>query len=291
MPSSMTGFGTADGPVAGGRLHLEIKTVNHRHFNVQLKVPNVFQELESRFRSHLRTRIERGHVTLLARWVEDPPREAPVQVDLARARALAAALTELRDALGLDGDIDLNLVARQPEVLRTPPPDAVAVAWDEVEPIVNGALDGVVESRGGEGAVLGDEVAARLDAITRHLDAVEARSPQRVVDERNRLREAVAALADGHAVSEDRLAQEIAILADRLDVTEEMVRLRAHIRVARDALTAAGAVGKQLGFLGQEMLREVNTIGSKANDASIAHSVIAMKGELEKIREQVENIE
>jgi uncharacterized protein (TIGR00255 family) len=152
-------------------------------------------------------------------------------------------------------------------------------------------VDDVVASRTQEGQALARELEQRFDNIESQLGTVEARAPLRLTRERERLREAVRELLDGRAVDEDRLSQELALIADKLDVTEEIVRLRAHLAACRQALASEGAAGRQLAFLGQEMLREINTIGSKANDADMAHTVIAMKGELEKIREQAENVE
>ncbi|MCH7683161.1 MAG: DUF1732 domain-containing protein [Gemmatimonadetes bacterium] len=149
----------------------------------------------------------------------------------------------------------------------------------------------LVATRQKEGEALTVEINRLLSCVEDELAAVEQRAPERVTAERDRLRESVAMLLNGKKVDDDRIAQEIALLADKLDITEEVVRLRAHLAAARDSLSQPPPVGKRLGFLGQEMLREVNTIGSKANDADIAHRVVAMKGELEKFREQIENLE
>jgi len=292
VPRSMTGFGVADGPVAGGRLQLEIRTVNHRHFNTQLRLPLAFQALEEPLRTRLRSGIERGHVTVTLRWLEEPPRPIGVRVDVERARAVQAALAELRDALGLTGDLDLAFVARQPEVLRFDAPgDAPALDPEAVLSLVDAALDGVVAMREREGVVLERELRARLALIGQGLEAVRRRAPERVVAERDRLRAAVQELLGGPEPDPQRLAQELALLADQLDVTEEMVRLAAHLDAARATLAGTAAAGRRLGFLGQEILREINTIGSKANDAEIAHAVIGMKEELERFREQLENLE
>src|SRR2546423_98375 len=188
----MTGFGSAEGSVLGGRLSIEIRSVNHRYFNPQLKLPFELAGTESQLRERLRQLLDRGHVTLSARWIEAPARDAAVTVDLARARQVLAAAKQLKQQLKLKGEGDLAFVA---------------------------------------------------------------------------------------------------LLADRVDITEELVRLRTHLAACREALARDGAVGKQLGFLAQELLREVNTIGSKANDAVITQTVITMKGELEKFREQLENLE
>jgi len=287
----MTGFGTAEGAVGGGRIQFDVKTVNHRHFSAQLKLPGRLQSLETNLRDCLRQFIDRGHVTVAVRWIEEPAMEADVQVNVPRAQRVHQALSELKKELGIKGKIDINLLARMPDVLVSSIQEAPNVEWAELDRIARAALASVVETRAKEGAVLEEELQTRLSAMRRQLDAVEARAPERVVRERERLQHAVADLTGGAQIDPDRLAQEVALLADRLDVTEEMVRLRAHITVAEEALTAGEPVGKRLGFLGQELLREINTIGAKANDAVIAHLVIDMKGELEKFREQVENIE
>ena len=291
MPSSMTGFGSAEGPVANGRMQVDLRTVNHRHMSVQVKVPSMLQEFEGQFREILREHIHRGHVTLSARWTEEAPRNGGITVNVDRAREVVDAMKELKKSLDLSGDIDVGFVARQPEVMAYGPAETASVALAEVTSVVRAALNELVETRRKEGQALGDEIERLLASIERELSMVEEKAPERLTAERDRLRESVATLLNGKPVDDDRLNQEIAFLADKLDITEEIVRLRAHFVAAREALTGSTPVGKRLSFLGQEMLREVNTIGSKANDAAIAHRVIEMKGELEKFREQIENLE
>jgi uncharacterized protein (TIGR00255 family) len=287
----MTGFGSADGNVLGGRLSLEIRTVNHRYYNPQLKLPFELSGIDGQLRERLRQLLERGHVTVTARWVEAPQGEGTVALDLVRARQVVAAAQELKKRLKLKGDVDLAFVARHPEVLAVQRDGAAAAEWGEVEPIVERASRELLAMRAREGAVLAAELAGRLAALETGARAIEQRAPERLTAELVRLRKAVAELAGGVPVDEQRLALEVALLADRVDITEELVRLRAHVGASRDALGRNEAVGKQLGFLAQELLREVNTIGSKANDAAITQAVITMKGELEKYREQLENLE
>lgn len=291
MADSMTGFGASDGPVAGGHLHVEIRTVNHRHFNPQLKLPHRMSELEAGLRELLRGAIDRGHVTVMARWTEEPDRPVEIDVDLERADAYRRAWEKLAAHLGASVEVSVESLARQSDVLVHRQAEAEPVDLAEVSAVVEAALRGVRETRAREGEVLVRDVAGRVAAIRARLEEVEKRAPERVEHERARLRAAVVELADGVQLDEGRLAQEVALLADKLDVSEETVRLRAHLDACTEALAANEPVGKRLGFLGQEMLREINTIGSKANDAAIAHCVIAMKGEIEKFREQVENIE
>jgi uncharacterized protein (TIGR00255 family) len=287
----MTGFGAAEGPVAGGRLRIEIRTVNHRFFNFAPKLPGDLSALEGELRERLRRDLERGHVAVYARWVESASAEDGLRVDLERARLVTAQLQELRDTLQLAGDVTLELVARQPAVLTTDAAERPEITWDAVEPIVGAAAAECRAMRQREGEALASELRHRLDLLAAGGEAVAKAAPQRLLRERDRLRASVGELLDGRSLDETRLAQEIALLADRLDITEEVVRFRAHIAAARAALVADKPVGKHLGFLAQELGREVNTMGSKANDAAIVQQVIAMKGELEKVREQLENLE
>ena len=287
----MTGFGAAEGAVAGGWIRFEIRTVNHRHFNLATKLPAELAVLEGELRERLRREFDRGHVAVQARWTEYPAAAGGFTVDVERARLVTERLRELQSALGLGGEITVELVARQSEVITSAGGGAAEIPWAEVEPIVAKAATECRAMRAREGEVLVTELHHRLDLLETSGERVAVRAPERLVRERDRLRGAVAELLDGKPVDDARLAQEIAFQADRLDITEELVRFRSHIGAAREALAAAKPAGKQLGFLAQELGREVNTMGAKANDAEIAHEVVAMKGELEKLREQLENLE
>ncbi|HEV8266359.1 MAG TPA: YicC/YloC family endoribonuclease [Gemmatimonadales bacterium] len=287
----MTGFGSADDSVLGGRLRVDIRTVNHRYFNPQFKLPAELAGIEGELRDRLRQLLERGHVAVTARWLEPPAHDAGLTVDLARARQVLAAAKELKQRLKLKGTVDLAFVARQPEVMSLANGGAASATWGDVQPIVERAARDVVAMREREGRALTVELAARLDALEAGAATIERRAPERLKAEHARLKQAVAELTGGVQLDEQRAALEIALLADRVDITEELVRFRTHVAACRQALAADAAVGKQLGFLAQELLREVNTMGSKANDAAITQAVIAMKGELEKFREQLENLE
>ncbi len=286
----MTGFGAAEGKVAGGRMRVEIRTVNHRYFNSQFKLPYDLAGLEGELRERLRALLERGHVAVSARWVESPSAAGVVTLDLERARAVVGALKQLKKTLRLKGDPDLAFVARLPDVLAVSG-NGLAVTWADMQPIVERAAADVRTMREREGRALVDDLAARLAALEAGARTVEARAPERLAAELARLHKSVAALAAGTNVDDQRLAVEIALLADRVDISEELVRFRTHLSACREALKSDAAVGKQLGFLAQELLRETNTMGSKANDAAITQTVIAMKGELERFREQLENLE
>jgi uncharacterized protein (TIGR00255 family) len=287
----MTGFGAAEGPVAGRRLRVEIKTVNHRYFNLSAKLPNELASVEMELRERLRRDFERGHISVVARWAESADGASGFTVDLDRARLVAARLREMQSALGLGGEVTVELVARQAEVLSTAGNGAPEIGWTEVEPIVARAAQECRAMRTREGSTLSTELEHRLQLLERAAQEIAARAPGRLVRERERLRTAVSQLLEGRTIDEQRLAQELALLADKLDITEELVRFRAHLGAARDTLAGDQPVGKRLGFLAQELGREVNTMGSKAGDAEIAQLVIGMKGELEKFREQLENLE
>jgi len=288
----MTGFGATEGPVAGGMLRVEIRSVNHRYFNLAARLPSDLAGLEADLRDRLRRDFERGHVSAQIRWASPPTLAGGLPaVNVERARDAVARLRQLQEAAGLSGDIPLELVARQPDVFLAGEPESTAVTWDLVEPIVAEAARQCREARLREGAVLAGELSGRLALLREEAGRLAVMAPERLRREVVRVRTAVEQLMAGRPVDDQRLAQEIAFLAERLDVTEELVRLGAHLDACADALTSDQPVGKRLGFLAQELGREVNTIGSKANDAAMQHAVVAMKGELERFREQLENLE
>lgn len=291
MPYSMTGFGAAEGPLAGGRIRVEIRTVNHRHFNPSLKLASDLALHETDLRERLRKDFDRGHIAVSVRWTEAAPRSIGLTVDIEKAKVVAAQLRSLQTELGVPGEVDLAMVLRQPDVLAAPSSEESVLPWGDLEPVVAQAIVECKATREREGAVLAKELLHRLKQMERSSEIIAERAPERILRERERLRENIAQLLDGRPVDESRLAQEVAFLADKLDITEELVRFAAHVDAARKALGGDGPVGKQLGFLAQELGREVNTMGSKANDAEIVQQVIAMKGELEKFREQLENLE
>jgi uncharacterized protein (TIGR00255 family) len=290
MIRSMTGFGAADGPFGGWQLVAEVRTVNHRFFSPALKLPAECARWEAEVREALRSRVSRGHVTLSVRLVR--PDEGPVAIDPVRFAAAVAQLRALQQAHALEGGVDLATVLRMPEVIQSGREESGGTVGDLLA-VVEQATAGLARSRAEEGARLAAVLAQRLAVLEEALGRIAARAPERLVAHRDRLRCAVRELADGVVVDPQRLAQEVALLADRLDVSEEVDRFRSHLVACRQALgTGYGEpVGKRLGFLLQEMVREANTIGSKAADAPILHDVVQLKEELERIREQVENLE
>lgn len=291
MIRSMTGFGAASGDVGGLRVTVEIRTVNHRFHSPNLKLPSALTRFEPEVREHLRRRIARGHVTVTAR-IERPEADDAV-VDEARFAAYVGRLRHLQQRYALDEALDVGTVMRMPGVLSS---DGAEDAVDSGAPfleIVARATDALTDMREREGDRLAAVLRDRLAELSTRIERLARRAPQRLVEERERLRRAVREITEGVDVDEARLAQEIAILADKLDVAEEIDRFRAHVQAFGDTLSQSDGepVGRRLAFLMQEMLRETNTTGSKARDTAMLHEVVAVKEELERIAEQVENIE
>lgn len=295
MIRSMTGYGEAERESPAGRLRLELKTVNHRFFNASIKTPAGFDKYEQHITEAVKRHVGRGHVSVFLSLDRSSAQDGfPLQVDLEKARAYHRALDRVRAELSVDGSVDLAMLARFGDIFRSPEQDRTAGVEPElIEQLAEDAARGARALREAEGRRLADDLEARLAALTEELDAVERRAPERLVEQRDRLRETVAELTEGVDVDEDRLAREIAYLAERWDVNEELVRFRSHLELFREALSGDGEepIGKRLSFLVQEMHREANTVGSKANDADISHASIRMKEEIERMREQVENVE
>ena len=295
MIRSMTGYGDAERESPAGRLRLEVKTVNHRFFNTSIKTPSGFDKFEREIAEALKRHLSRGHVSAFLTIDRSATESGTArQIDLDRARQIRASLESLQSELGVPGEVDLGMLARFDDLFRAPEQDRTeGVDAELVRSLAEDAGRSVRSLREAEGARLRADLEGRLSAMAEALDRVETRAPERLVTERDRLREAVKELSEQVPVDEDRLAREIAYLAERWDINEELVRLRSHIGLFQEALSADGEepVGKRLGFLVQEMHREVNTIGSKANDSEISHDSLRLKEEVERIREQVENIE
>ena len=291
MIRSMTGFGQAEGPVGDVRAVAEIRTVNHRFFSPSIRLPSSFTRWESEVRERIRTRINRGHVTLVVRLeYGDGP---AASIDQERFAAALQELRTLQKRHGIPGDIDVATVLRMPDVISTARDDDQLGTVEELLSIIDEALRTLNASREAEGARLAGVLEQRLALVEAAVERIALRAPERLVVHRDRLRAAVRELTDGIPLDEQRLAQEIALSADRLDIAEETDRFRSHITAFRQAVHDNGPepAGKRLGFLLQEMLREANTTGSKGSDAAILHEVVGIKEELERIREQVENLE
>jgi uncharacterized protein (TIGR00255 family) len=297
MIRSMTGYGEASGPTSAGPLRIELRTVNHRYFNLNTRLPSSLAKWENDVRERLRGRLPRGHVNLTARWETNGEGGEAVayKLDDGKVSNYLRLFRELSERFGVSGTPDLALLTRYNDIIiRSDEEEAGAeIRSDELFALVDRAADQVVGMREEEGKRLEVDLRARIAAIEASLRLVEERAPRRLEAERERLSAAIAGLLEGATLDPNRLAQEVAILAERWDLNEEIVRFRSHDELFFDLLDAEAVepVGKRLSFLVQEMHREANTIGSKANDAGISHLVVAIKDEVERLREQVENVE
>lgn len=296
MIRSMTGFGEAEHETAAGRLRCEVKTVNHRYFSANIRVSAPLERFEPQIREWLRALMPRGHVNCSVRLQGSTDAgDGPVlALDEGRAQQYLALLNELKKRFNLPGDVDLAMLTRFGDLIRAADPeDLDAINAEDIRTVTEGAARAAVGMREIEGGKLANDLRARLAAIEKAMESIGGRAPQRLVAERDRMRRVVSELADGVGIDEDRITREVAHMAERMDISEELVRLRSHIALFNDLLSqkAEEPVGKRLGFLTQEMHRETNTIGSKSADASIDHQVIAIKDEIERLREQIENVE
>jgi uncharacterized protein (TIGR00255 family) len=300
MIRSMTGFGEAELATAAGRLRAEARAVNHRYFSLNLRLGRGLDRFEPQVREWLRGMLPRGHVNFSLRLEAEaqdsdvPAAGGGLRLDMPRAREYVRLLRQLRDELGVPGEVDLALLGRHVDlIIEDDAAGPVLPDADEVRAVTEAAARAVIEMRAYEGERLAVDLEERLHGIERALARIEELAPARLVTERDRMRRVVAELLEGVALDEDRVAREIAHLAERWDISEEIVRLRSHIGMFRASVGDGPTepVGKRLSFLTQEMNRETNTIGSKANDAAIEHQVVAVKEELERLREQVENVE
>lgn len=287
----MTGFGAAAGPIGSQQVTLELRTVNHRFFNPSIKLPSALSQWEGELREQLRRGVARGHVTATAR-IERAGNDVQA-IDEQKVARYAELLRGLQQRHMLDGPVDLATILRFPDVLASAQDQESAGTAAEVQQLASEALAALTHMREMEGARLATLLEERISVVEAALGRIAQRAPARLVMERERLTKAVRDLTDGVDLDQQRLAQEIALLADRLDVSEEVDRFRSHVSAFRETLASGKKepVGKRLGFLLQEMLREANTTGSKSRDAAMLHDVVAVKEELERIAEQVENIE
>ena len=293
MIRSMTGFGTATALTTGGRLSVEVRSVNHRFSEVQLRLPRDLTPLEDRVRSIVQTRVHRGRVEVVVMREDGARRPRTIRTDLDLAAAYARALRDVAGAVGASGELTLAQIAGLPDVLRIEE-DRVDVdaLWPSLEPAVAAATDALVGMRAAEGRRLAGDLLTRADALQRMTEEIALRSRDVVRAYGERLRGRLAELLDETPVDEARMATELALFAERSDITEELTRLRSHLVQFRQTVSGEdGALGRKLEFILQEISRETNTIGSKANDLETTRIVITMKSELESLREQIQNVE
>jgi len=293
---SMTGYGSGSAAFPGGRVTVEIRTVNHRFLELKMPLPREFLAYEQDFRELIESHLTRGKVDMFLTTTGKPPRRYTINVNLELARAYRGALTRLHRELGISGDGDLSFLTAHPELFQVQEQSQSTDAQAEaIKKALTQALAALDRQRLREGRFLQRELRTRIGTLEKVRRQVKDRSGIVYENTRNRLKERVntllQGLLQGVELDQSRLLQEVATLAQRGDITEELVRLRSHLGALGELLRATDPAGKRFDFLLQEVQREVNTIGSKADDADIRHLVVSAKEEVEKLREQVQNVE
>ena len=292
MIRSMTGYGFADLERDGQRLSAEIRSVNHRFCEVALRAPKLVSLFEEQIRQLISERFSRGKINLTITWSGAGETGEVLKLNEPVADRYVALLDQLRERYHIDHGLDLKTLAALPDIFEWEHSSLTdEETWALVKQLVLAACDNMNAMKAREGEALAKDLESRLHLIRRHLDVVAERAPLRPGEAKERLITRIKPLLGDIEMDPSRLAQEIALLADRLDCTEECVRLSAHVDQFRSLVEGPELAGRKLNFLLQEMNREVNTIGSKANDVEIARAVIVMKEEVERIREQVQNAE
>ena len=291
MVQSMTGHGRAEGAAEGRILSVELRSVNHRHLSIVVRLPRFLSVLEDAVKKRVREAFSRGRIDVFIAVDGTSDSSGRFRLDPEAAQAYYQMLKALKRLLQLPGEIDLSLFGHVREIITT---TETEVSVDAVTPVLEKVLTTAVQAlkamQQREGAALAADLTGHLQTMKQHLAVVEGREKAVVRAYQNRLRMRVAELSEGLEIDPARLAQEVAILAERSDITEERTRLRAHLAQFETMLNGTGGVGRGLEFLLQEMHREVNTLSAKSNDLTISMEVVAMKSALEKMREQVLNI-
>src|ERR1051326_2429629 len=294
LMKSMTGFGRGSATGNGFAVGVEIKTVNNRYLDIHVRGPQELASLEMDIRKRVNARLSRGRVDLSVNF-DRTGETASYQINQAVVSAYVDALREIQHQFNLSGDIDVNAIARLPGALASPRNELTDEMVNGIESAIDQALDNLEQMRNVEGQSLAGEMNNRLQTIQQKIPVIEGAAAGLVASYQQRLQKRISELTSrsGQPIELDptRLAQEVAYLADRTDITEELARLRSHVEQFREALAADEEVGKRLDFLLQELNREANTVLSKSTEISIKEAALAIKAEVEKLREQVQNVE
>lgn len=292
MIRSMTGFGRAEATLSGKLITVELKSVNHRYFEFNCRTSRGYAFLEEKLKSYLSTRVSRGKIDMFVSITSVEDSDVEVVVNHSLAAGYAKAFTELSDTYNVANDLTSSVLARLPDVLTVHKvQEDENEIFDLVKPVAAEAVDKFIAMREVEGKRLSDDVMSRAKTILDIVAQIEERSPETVKEYEKRLYDRISELLESTTIDQQRILTEAAIFADKVAVAEETVRLRSHFDQMESIMQSSEAVGRKLDFIMQEMNREANTIGSKVTDAELAHKVVDIKAELEKIREQIQNIE
>ena len=288
----MTGFGRGRYTDEGKDILVEIKSVNHRYSDIFTKLPRTLSFLEDKIRDLISKRIYRGKIDVFISYEDHSEKAREVLLDEHLTMAYVNAVEKIKEKFNLADDISVSLISRFPDVLRVEKcEENEEEIWNMVKEALEAALDSLIKMREEEGQKLKLSLLEKASYFEKLLDEVKNRAPEVVKEYKAKLELRISDLLEQKIIDENRLAAEVALFADRCSIDEEIVRLESHISQLRNILNEGEAVGRKLDFLVQELNREVNTIGSKANDLFITKNVVEMKSELEKIREQIQNIE
>lgn len=292
MLKSMTGFGRCENATDEYKISVEMKAVNHRYLDLSIKMPKKFNYFEAGIRNLLKNDIQRGKVDVFINYEDYTENKMSLKYNASLAAEYMEYFKKMEEQFGIANDIKVSVLSRMPEVLTMEEvPDDEDSMWKILSEVVEEAADSFVESRVREGEHLKNDLLGKLDYMLEQVAFIEERSPRVVAEYRMKLEEKVHELLESASIDEGRIATEVTIFADKICVDEETVRLRSHIEHTRKELLAGGSVGRKLDFIAQEMNREANTILSKANDLEISERAIILKTEIEKVREQIQNIE
>ena len=290
--NSMTGYGRGEAARGGAKFTVEISTVNRKQAELSLYLPRELDALESRARDEINAKVSRGRIAARVQWTAKSGDHAQVEIDRNLAKEYAKEYRKLATDLKLGGEVSLDTILRAPGVLQTSEEELdVESLWTPLRTAVRAALKELLAMRAREGANLKKDLQKRIDALQKSVKAVQRQAPKTVRRHREALLDRLNQSGLDLKLDDERVLKEVALFADRIDITEELTRLESHFGQFADYAKSKGPVGRTLDFLSQEMNREVNTIGSKANDPVISRLVVAMKSELEKFREQVQNVE
>lgn len=292
MIKSMTGFGRCEVQEGQRKITVEMKSVNHRYLDVSIKMPKKLNFFEAAIRNELKNYIQRGKVDLFIAYEDYSENNLCVKYNRELAAEYLDYLKQMAADFGLENDMRVSSLSRYPEIftMEEQTVDEEAL-WQLLCKAIQGAAQHLVETRTKEGENLKNDLLAKLDNMLENVDFITERSPQIIAEYKQKLRDKVAELLEDTKVDENRLLMEVTIFADKVCVDEELVRLRSHIEATRNTLLTGGGIGRKLDFIAQEMNREANTILSKSNDLEISDCAIDLKTEIEKVREQIQNIE
>ena len=292
MLKSMTGFGKGEGDTNLGKLYVEARSINHRYCDINIKLPKRLAPFENRIKETIRSQVSRGRIDVALKLDNLGEEKVQLHVDLHLAEQYYQALQSLRDKLQLKDEVSLALLAGSKDLIAAKEETGdIEPYWQEIVPILKRSFQDLDKMKRLEGESIAKDIQQRLKYIAQQLAVIKQQFPSRLEAYQNRLQERLQSLLKGMEVDPSRFQQEVAFLSERTDITEEIVRTGSHLAQFTTLLDGEEPVGRKMEFLLQEIHREVNTVSAKANDAEISQRVVEIKSELEKIREQVQNIE